>query len=831
MNKERIIKVAVLSVVFVIAMFVSSVLINRGGADMTAEMGKATLPTISFVFEGKTVNLLVGHKQEMNTVAIRDSIVTYNQGLELSMQIHHNENKVKSLTYEILSLDEKELFYKKSTEKISDKIVLEMNGTLGENQEGLLKLTLNCADGPVYYYTRIIKDQSYYTKECLEYVLGLHRNILNKQNEDAIKKVMEPNEQGNNSTLQHVTIHSNLSHVMWGDLEPKYVVEPQIEIKETKKAYTSIQLRYQVQCRGNNNEREVYEVTEYFKVAYGPQRIYLLEYDRTMEEIFDTSNVVLSSKGVLLGVAKETLSYKTNSKGTIVAFVQAQELWHYNKEKDAFALVFSFGAVDREDERNRTNQHSIKILSMEEDGDVTFAVCGYMNRGVHEGESGVAVYFYDMSQNTIREELFIPSQESLVAIEKDLSQSIYYHREKDVLYTLVDGRLLKIASKQKKPTVLVEGLDKVQYVASKDGRRFAYQKTSGTDIVTEVWDFLSEKKWVVSAQKGETVIPIGFIGSDFVYGVSRKENAGFDAAGNEIWAMHRLEIRDASDTVVKTYSKEGVFILYADIGNNMITLKQGKKNQAVYTVTEEDYITSNYKENTYITLQSYWTDLKETQYRITFSTGIQDKKAKTLRPKHILQEKPLVLSRGEGKKRLYYYVYVNGKQVEAFEDAGDAVNLARQRSGVVISPQYHYVWETNNQEAWYHNFGVSKFSTKSGENTLQACIRKVLWYEGKNVDVLTEMQTKSAEQILRENLSTEVIRFAGCSVKDMRYLIDKGIPVIAMKNQTSAILLIGYDASGVTYIDPANGGQYMSSFERIDSMTAGSGNTFIAYVK
>ena len=159
------------------------------------------------------------------------------------------------------------------------------------------------------------------------------------------------------------------------------------------------------------------------------------------------------------------------------------------------------------------------------------------------------------------------------------------------------------------------------------------------------------------------------------------------------------------------------------------------------------------------------------------------------------------------------------------------MNLARQRSGVVISPQYHYVWETNNQEAWYHNFGVSKFSTKSGENTLQACIRKVLWYEGKNVDVLTEMQTKSAEQILRENLSTEVIRFAGCSVKDMRYLIDKGIPVIAMKNQTSAILLIGYDASGVTYIDPANGGQYMSSFERIDSMTAGSGNTFIAYVK
>lgn len=829
MNRERIIKISVLSVVFVIAIFVSSAIINRGGADMTAEMGKATLPTISFEFGGETVNMLVGHRQEMNAVAMRDTIMLYDKNLVLPIQIHHNEKKINSLTYEILSLDEKEQYYKQDLKNVQEENLLEMNGNLAVGCEGLLKITLHCEGGPVYYYTRIVGDRGYYTNECLQYVLGLHRSILNKENEDEIKKVMEPNEEGDNTTLQKVTIHSDLAHVMWGTLEPKYVIKPQIEIVEIKEAYTAIRLQYQVRCRGNNNEREVYDVQEFFKVARGAQRIYLLDYQRTMEEVFDTSNVVLNSKGILLGVAKEGLTYKANSKGTIVAFIQANELWHYNKEKDAFSLVFSFGEGEYEDERNRTNHYSIKIWSLEEDGDVTFAVCGYMNRGSHEGESGVSVYFYDMSRNTIKEEIFIPSRESLSVIEKELSQLLHYNSEKKILYTIVDGTLLKISEKKK--TVLIDGLDKTAYVISEDGQRVAYQKDIEAGTVAEVWDLKTEKKWRVSAQNKEDIVPLGFVGRDFVYGVSKKENRGYNAVGDVVWAMHRLEIRDTSDKVVKTYFKEGMFILFTEIEQNMITIKQGKKSGEVYTVTEEDYITSNQKENAYITLQSYWTDLKETQYRITFLTGIQDQEAKTLRPKHILQEKPPVLSREKELQSPYYYVYAHGIQVGAFKKPGEAVNMAYQMSGTLISSQYNYVWDANNQQAWYHNFGVSKFSVKTGENTLQACVRKVLWYEGKDANVVTEMKTKPAEQVLAEQLGVEAIRFSGCSVREMCYLIDKGIPVIAMKNQTSAVLLIGYDANAVTYIDPANGGQYMSSFDKINNMTAGSGNTFIAYVK
>ena len=61
--------------------------------------------------------------------------------------------------------------------------------------------------------------------------------------------------------------------------------------------------------------------------------------------------------------------------------------------------------------------------------------------------------------------------------------------------------------------------------------------------------------------------------------------------------------------------------------------------------------------------------------------------------------------------------------------------------------------------------------------------------------------------------------------------MDKGIPVIALKDSSNAVLLVGYDAKTVTYLDPISGGSRMVSIETMDEMTEGSGHTFIAYVE
>lgn len=830
--KERTIRIAVLSVVFVLAIIVFSFWTNRGSADMTADMGSATLPTVSFKVAGLEANRLVGHKRDMNLAAVRDTISVYEESEKLEMTIQHNTDSVDSISYEIYTLDGAEKLYQETIDKVKETVSLKMGANLSEGQEGVLKVTLHQGETPIYYYTRVMKDQDFHVKDCVKYIEELHTNILKKQNEDEVKKVMESNAEGNNTTLQHVTIHSNLQHIMWGSLQPELVNDLQYEIKEAKEAYTSVLLRYQVVCAGDNNEEELYNVQEFFKVAYGPERIYLLEYDRAMEEVFDTSNVTLSSKGVVLGIAKEGTPYKANSDGTIVAFVQANELWNYQKEEDALSLVFSFASAETYDERNMTDNHSIKILSMEDDGNMTFSVSGYMNRGEHEGESGIAIYYYYAGKNCIEEVAFIPSAESYAVMEKTLGEAAYYNQKQDMLYLLSDGTLRKIEMEEVTSTVLVEGLQRGQYVASGDGHLFAYQKTVDGNIVTEVWDFAKDSRKEVSVAAGEVVVPLGFVGDDFVYGISKIENAGFDTSGVAVQAMHRVEIRNEKNKVIKTYEQANIYVLRAFVENSMITLKQGVKEGNVYKEISEDYITNNETSSSeHVALKSYWTDLKETQYRITFAESIKDTKAKALKPKQVIQERATVLDYRGKTSENYFYVYGLGEQAGVFEEAGDAIELAEKLSGVVISPEHNYVWEADNRVAWYRNFNVSAFAANGGETNLAACVRKVLGYKGKSVDAVAELGSKTPEQVLSEQLGTEAVRFRGCSVKDMFYLIDKGVPVIGLKDSTNAILFVGYDAKTATYIDPTNGGTYASSIEKMDEMLKGSGNTFIGYVR
>jgi hypothetical protein len=417
-------------------------------------------------------------------------------------------------------------------------------------------------------------------------------------------------------------------------------------------------------------------------------------------------------------------------------------------------------------------------------------------------------------------------------LEKTSGEAAYYNHNQDVLYVLSNGTLRKMVMADNTSSVLVEGLAKGQYVASSDGRLFAYQKQADGNVVTEVWDFAKDSTKALTAAEGEVIVPLGFIGDDFVYGISLVENAGFDMSGAAVQAMHKVEIRNNKNKVIKTYEQPDVYVLRASFDTNMITLKQGVKEGNLFKEISEDYITNNESSSgDKVVLKPYLTDLKETQYRLTFAKTIQDTKAKTLHPKQVIQERVTVLELENEVSEEFFYVYGHGRQAGAFEEAGDAISLAEKLSGVVISPGQNYVWEADNRVAWYRNFNVSPFVLKDGENHLAACVRKVLGYEGKSADVVTELQSKTPEQILSEQLETEAVRFRGCSVKDMFYLIDKGVPVIGLKDNTKAILFIGYDAKTATYIDPTNGGTYASSIEKLDEMLKGSGNTFIGYVR
>ena len=827
--KKRIVKSVVLTVIFILAVIGFSVYTNQGDTDMTADMDVASLPTLSFYYGSREVNAVVGHKTEMNISSIRDNVLPYTGNLSGNLNLY--EAVVESAKYDVYTLDGEELLTSDSLDISESDFVISMGETLEKGQEALLRITLMLTgEEPVYYYTRIVNEGDFYVKDNLDYVMELHEGILAKKETPAIKKGMEPNGEGDNTTLQHVTIHSDMRHVLWGDLVPEMVNKMSVEIKETNDAYTSIQLSYRVALAGDNNDEEDYNVKEFFKVSSKDGKHYLLAYDRTATEIFNSFNVVLSSKGIILGMTGEEIPFKANKEGTIAAFVVERELWSYNKAEDEFSKVFSFASSANSDPRNYHDQHAVRILSMEENGNMTFSVYGYMNRGDHEGESGLAIYYYNMGTNSIEEKAFIKRADSYLVIDEELNKLAYYNAEQDILYVLVEEDLYKINFVEGTQEVLVENLQKDQYVTSDEGHMIAYQLENENAV--SVWNFATDKQLRVEIESEEIIIPLGFVGEDFVYGIANAADVGMDPSGATVNAMRCLEIRNEKNVVVKTYEIEGIYILNAEVNGNMITLIRGKKNGSSYTAVSDDYITNNEEIGGSISLKSYWTEKKETQYRLLFDEMISDTSAKTLEPKFTLYETLLTFESKASDQDKYYFVYGYGEQAGRFLNAADAIEYADEISGVVISPQQRYVWEDGNRVAWYRNFNISRFVAESGETTLEACVRRILRYENTEaIDVTAAMKESSPEEIISQYTTGEGIRFRGSSCKDMFYLIDKGTPVIALTDSSNAVMLIGYDALNVTYVDVTSGSIKSCSIEKMNSMTAGSGYTYIGYVK
>ena len=166
--------------------------------------------------------------------------------------------------------------------------------------------------------------------------------------------------------------------------------------------------------------------------------------------------------------------------------------------------------------------------------------------------------------------------------------------------------------------------------------------------------------------------------------------------------MYKIEIRDTKNKVIKTYESDSHYVLDTEVKDGMLTLNRVSKNGTIYSNSNAEYITNNEdKEKSNISLDTYNTELKETQMRLTFVDGIQDKTPKVLKPKQVLFEKTDVEEFAETEEKDRYYVYGYGELQGIFENAGDAIKEANEVNGVAVDSRLRYIYERGNRNQQY----------------------------------------------------------------------------------------------------------------------------------
>ena len=243
--KKRLKNAGILTAVFIVAVIIFSYVTNKGNDNMTADMGAATFPQISFSYGEYKINTLTGYAKRMDISSMHNTITPVaNQSLDVNVEAYGN--KFTGASYKVYTMDGTSQLEHKKIKKVGKGFTLDLSGKKVLDEERILEVRLNRngAD-PVYFYTRIVSDEDAHVTECLNYISDYHENALGKVENAGVGAALEPTDDADNTTLQHVTINSNYEQVTWGSLKPQVEQGERWSIKELNSTCMSVQGKLQ----------------------------------------------------------------------------------------------------------------------------------------------------------------------------------------------------------------------------------------------------------------------------------------------------------------------------------------------------------------------------------------------------------------------------------------------------------------------------------------------------------------------------------------------------------------------------------------------------------
>lgn len=835
------IRYGIFAAVFIVAMVFFSIYLNQGTTDMTVEMKEATLPLAEVIINEQKINEMHGYTRKMDVSTIRDSITPIGEDRALTFAVEKFDQDISAVSFEVRSSDGERLIentqvfnYEEDHKTI--KATVNIKDLIEENTEYNFVLILQCADGnDVYYYTRIIQNEEAKTAEKIAYVLDFHNKTFNRDAAKELSVYLEPNSEGDDTTFQRVTIHSSLNQVAWGDMRVREVGEPSITICEIGNQTASICLDYIVNIVDGKVSNH-YKIKEFYRIRYTTERFYLLAYDRTMNEIFTMGKESFANNKIVLGVQNNDSQMMESDGGNILAFANEGRVYSYNVTENKLARLFAFFVEDDYDKRTIYGQSNVKILNVEENGNVLFMIYGYMNRGTHEGEVGVEICYYNSVLNMIEEQIFLSYDKSPQILNADIEKLAYVNMSGD-FYVFMDGDIYRVDISNQTYKRIVAGLNEETFYVSNTNKMVVWQEENDPNVSRSLvlMNLNSEETTKIESKNSEYIKPIGFMNEDLIYGIANESDLIRNRLGDTIFPMKRVVIQSESGEVLKDYQMENIYVTGGTIEANQITLTRIKKGEEDenFTEIEDDQITNNVMTETGSNhIVTAVTNLYETIFQIELKKEVDTKTLKFLTPKEVLYEGGRNVELKQEEKSERFFVYAQGNIQKIYVNPAAAVKFAYDNMGTVVDNWGNEIYRRGELSTRNQIMAIKEESVTEEKNSLAVCLDTILKYQGisRNTEYMLE-RNESVHQILEDNIrNADILNLTGCSVDTILYYVNKDIPVLAYLNDGKAVLIIGFNEQNTVLMDPETGTIYKKGMNDSRTFFEENGNRFITYI-
>lgn len=800
-----------LLVIFILGVAGTALLLNSETTDDRSDMNSAALPEVMVAFDGNLANRMYGYRQQMQADFTRDSITPVDTTKKLSLVVNPYEAEVNSLSYEIRTSDGSKVMENKKISNLTEddgyiRTTIELVSDLLMGQEYSLQITLDTDDGEVYYYTRVVSRSNLNTASYVSFVKSFYEKCMDKATADDLSSYLEPSETASSTNFNNVNINSSLSQVSWAKLSPQIYRRGIPVIREINETTASITLEYLITAKDGNGETQIYDVEEFYRMRFSEDRIRLLDFQRSASQVFNPTSAAVTEDGLVLGVRDRNITYMTSDEGTVVVFYQQGELWSYAPGTGKTVRIFGFR--EGGDFRSARQEHNVKIIRVEENGDVDFVLYGYMNRGGHEGCCGVCVYHYSSDQNVLEEKVFIPSTESYEFLEADLG-TLSYVSSGNQLFLLFAEKLYLVDIDQGSFEILEEGISKDAFVVSDTNAHAAWLVQEGDDAgkIKEI-DFETLHTRLLEPQAGQQLRTLGYMNEDLVYGVLLDGDILTDDSGRAVEGIYTLRIEDFDGVIKKEYQQDGLYITDVSIAGTLMEFELSQKSGNAYTAVKKDNIMNNKKAaQSQVAVEQTYNDTTGVQIRLAFEEAPKTDNLLILYAKlRSVEEREILLDTRVPEDEIYY-VYGQGGLDSMHTEAAEAVSRADACLGVVLNRAQQYVWERGNL----------KTQIQINTEDIPEIIRTGSW--DKNV--------------LQEGFgdSAAVIDLSGCTLENVLYFVSAQRPVVARTGENVSMVIVGYDEYNTYLYDPRTAEVKPFGMNDSTAIFEAAGNVFMSYIE
>ena len=833
-------RMSVLFVVFIVSVVFFEIITNISENVKVSKQSDATLPIVYINFLGDASTELHGYVNEMDPAYMRDAIIPLDNERNVDISIQCKDFDVDSLEYAILSLDtqrnisKNKLNFNKKGDIITAKFQAE--NLIEKNEEYLLVLTIKNEERKVYYYTRIMQPDGCNEKEILDFAQFFHNTALS---DDAshLATYIEPDAYTNSQDLSHVTINSSLSQVAYGTFNGKQVGNVRVSLTDISTNYITLTFNYELTSK-NGEKSEYYTCTEDFRIRYTADRLYLLAYDRTMEQLLNEDSVVIKDNLLNIGITNPDVQYLSNETGTIVSFVQNGSLYEYDQTDRKMKEIFTF-VDDPTDPRLTYDQHQVLLLNIDESGTMDYVVYGYMNSGNHEGQCGINLFHYDAISDVSTEQVFITTSSSYQILNANFSELLYETADND-FYIMVNGTLLYMSLNELTTKELMTGLDDAQYAVSGSRRYVAWMDEATVAEVIHIMDLETGSSFDIKANKGEVLKPLAFIEDDFIYGAVKKNDITVDGAGSTIYPMYKLTISGISTGKAyeqKTYQKSGYYINNIDLQSYTIYLDRIQIDpDGTILPAEEDTIKNSVGEqNKAVPITTAMDDVKQQVVLFNMIPLAEDEKLGKVDFEStglVLADDSRNVSVASATSSTQYFVYVGSKVTLATDDLISAIAEADANMGIVLDNEPKYVWKRGRKSYQNTITGIAVGSSDSEASGMARALSAMLVHEGENVQVhnLIESGETPISILSRTLKGYDILDLTGASLTQVLYYVNIGNPVYAYTGDDTAVLIVGYDAANIIYFDPMTNTNSKMGISDAAEYFETYGNVFVSYI-